>query len=44
MSAYSTVLPTALRKIGSRASVTKFSRPTKVPPTMLAFCSASVNA
>jgi hypothetical protein len=38
------VLPTALRKIGSRASVRKFWRPTKVPPTIVASSSDSANA
>src|SRR5712691_9846850 len=38
------VLPTAFRKIGSRARVAKLSKPTNVPPTIVAFCSDSTKA
>src|SRR5439155_11018364 len=41
---YTMVLPTALTKIGSRARMTKFSKPTNVPPTMVAFCKDRTNA
>src|ERR1700738_5209635 len=44
MSVYRMVLPTALRKIGSRARVTKLSKPTNVPPTIVAVWSDRTNA